>query len=181
MAILYRTNAQSRAIEETFVKAGVPYQMVGGTKFYDRKEIKDLLAYLRLIVNPDDDISFARVVNVPKRGIGKTTMDKLITYAQQNDISLHTAVKEVDFVGVSAKAAKSLMEFGQMITNWAKQQEFLTATDMAEEVIGTTGYESMLLNERTIEAQTRLENIEEFKTVTKHFEATADEKTLVNF
>src|SRR5690606_34731639 len=80
-AILYRTNAQSRAIEETFMKASIPYQMVGGTKFYDRKEIKDMLAYLRLIVNPDDDISFVRVVNEPKRGIGKTTLDKLQAYA----------------------------------------------------------------------------------------------------
>ncbi|MDX8046814.1 DNA helicase PcrA [Gracilibacillus sp. S3-1-1] len=181
IAILYRTNAQSRAIEETFMKANIPYQMVGGTKFYDRKEIKDLLAYLRLIVNPDDDISFARVVNVPKRGIGKTSMDKLEAYAAANDISFYTAVQEVDFIGVSAKAAKSLMEFGQMIKNWEQQQEFLSATDMVAEVIEKTGYEEMLHNERSIEAETRLENIEEFKTVTKHFEETNDDKTLVNF
>ncbi|WP_163581711.1 DNA helicase PcrA [Gracilibacillus saliphilus] len=181
IAILYRTNAQSRAIEETFMKANIPYQMVGGTKFYDRKEIKDLLAYLRLIVNPDDDISFVRVVNVPKRGVGKTSMDKLQAYATANDISLYTAVQEVDFVGVSAKAAKSLMEFGQMIKNWEQQQEFLSATDMVEQVIEKTGYEEMLHNERSIEAQTRLENIEEFKTVTKHFEETNVDKTLVNF
>ncbi|UOQ84438.1 DNA helicase PcrA [Gracilibacillus salinarum] len=181
VAILYRTNAQSRAIEETFMKANIPYQMVGGTKFYDRKEIKDLLAYLRLIVNPDDDISFVRVVNVPKRGVGKTSMDKLQAYAAANDISLYTAVQEVDFVGVSAKAAKSLMGFGQMIKNWTQQQEFLTATDMVAEVIDKTGYEEMLHNERSIEAQTRLENIEEFKTVTKHFEETNEDKTLVSF
>lgn len=181
IAILYRTNAQSRAIEETFMKANIPYQMVGGTKFYDRKEIKDLLAYLRLIVNPDDDISFARVVNEPKRGIGKTSMDKLQAYAAENDISLYTAVQEVDFTGVSAKAAKSLMAFSQMIKNFTQQQEFLTATDMVEEVIDKSGYEEMLRNERSIEAQTRLENIEEFKTVTKHFEETNDDQTLVNF
>ncbi|UOQ48967.1 DNA helicase PcrA [Gracilibacillus caseinilyticus] len=181
VAILYRTNAQSRAIEETFMKANIPYQMVGGTKFYERKEIKDLLAYLRLIVNPDDDISFVRVVNVPKRGVGKTSMDKLQAYAAANDISLYTAVQEVDFVGVSAKAAKSLMGFGQMIKNWTQQQEFLTATDMVAEVIDKTGYEEMLHNERSIEAQTRLENIEEFKTVTKHFEETNEDKTLVSF
>ncbi len=181
IAILYRTNAQSRAIEETFMKANIPYQMVGGTKFYDRKEIKDMLAYLRLIVNPEDDISFLRVVNEPKRGVGKTSIDKLQAYAAANDISLYTAVQEVDFVGVSAKAAKSLIEFGQMIKNWEQQQEFLTATDMVEEVIEKTGYEKMLINERSIEAQTRLENIEEFKTVTKHFEETNEDKTLVNF
>lgn len=181
IAILYRTNAQSRAIEETFMKSNISYQMVGGTKFYDRKEIKDLLAYLRLIVNPDDDISFVRVVNEPKRGIGKTSLEKLQQYAQINDISLYTAVQEVDFVGVSAKVAKALVEFGQLIENWEKQQEFLSATDMVEEVIEKTGYEEMLLNEKSIEAETRLENIEEFKTVTKHFEETNEEKTLVNF
>ncbi|WP_058306157.1 DNA helicase PcrA [Gracilibacillus massiliensis] len=181
IAVLYRTNAQSRAIEETFMKANIPYQMVGGTKFYDRKEIKDMLAYLRLIVNPEDDISFARVVNEPKRGIGKTSLDKLQAYAAAHDISMYTAVQEVDFVGVSAKAAKSLMQFGQMIKNWTQQQEFLTATDMVEEVIEKTGYEEMLINERSIEAQTRLENIEEFKTVTKHFEETNEDKTLVSF
>ncbi|ENH95729.1 ATP-dependent DNA helicase [Gracilibacillus halophilus YIM-C55.5] len=181
IAILYRTNAQSRAIEETFMKANIPYQMIGGTKFYDRKEIKDLLAYLRLIVNPDDDISFARIVNEPKRGIGKTSMDKLEAYAAAHDISFYTAVQEIDFVGVSAKAAKALMNFGQMIKNWTQQQEFLTATDMVEEVITQTGYEEMLINDKSLESQTRLENIEEFKTVTKHFEETNEDKTLVSF
>lgn len=180
-AILYRTNAQSRAIEETFMKASIPYQMVGGTKFYDRKEIKDMLAYLRLIVNPDDDISFVRVVNEPKRGIGKTTIDKLQAYATDNDISLYTAVQEADFIGLSAKATKALVEFGQMIQDWQKQQEFLSATEMVEEVLDKTGYEQMLVNERSIEAQTRLENLEEFMTVTKNFEQTSDDKTLVNF
>lgn len=181
MAILYRTNAQSRAIEETFMKANIPYQMVGGTKFYERKEIKDMLAYLRLIVNPNDDISFVRVVNEPKRGIGKTSIDKLQAYAAVNDISLYTAVQEADFVGLSAKATKSLVQFGQMIKNWEQQQEFLSATEMVEEVLDKTGYEEMLKNERSIESQTRLENLEEFLTVTKNFEESTDDKTLVNF
>ncbi|WP_239584433.1 DNA helicase PcrA [Aquibacillus albus] len=181
IAILYRTNAQSRSIEETFVKANIPYQMIGGTKFYDRKEIKDMLAYLRLIVNPDDDLSFARVVNEPKRGVGKTSLEKLQNYAADQGISLYTAVQEVDFAGVSAKAAKSLAEFGALIRNWTAQQEFLTATDMVEEVIKRTGYEQMLLNERSIEAQSRLENLEEFKTVTKYFEKNNEDKTLVAF
>ncbi|WP_182200997.1 DNA helicase PcrA [Paraliobacillus salinarum] len=181
MAILYRTNAQSRAVEETFVKANIPYQIVGGTKFYDRKEIKDILAYLRLISNPDDDISFTRVVNEPKRGVGKTSLEKLQAYAASNDISLYTAVQEVDFAGVSGKAAKSLADFGAMIKQWTQQQEFLTATDMVEEVLKRTGYEEMLKNERSIEAQSRLENIEEFKTVSKHFEKNSEDKTLLAF
>ncbi|WP_425457168.1 DNA helicase PcrA [Aquibacillus sediminis] len=181
IAILYRTNAQSRSIEETFVKSNIPYQIIGGTKFYDRKEIKDMLAYLRLIVNPDDDLSFARVVNEPKRGIGKTSVEKLQAYAADHDISLFTAVQEVDFVGVSAKATKSLAEFGALIKNWTQQQEFLTATDMVDEVLRRTGYEDMLKNDRSIEAQSRLENLEEFKTVTKHFEEQSEDKTLVAF
>ncbi|WP_425442098.1 DNA helicase PcrA [Sediminibacillus massiliensis] len=181
IAVLYRTNAQSRSVEETFVKANIPYQIIGGTKFYDRKEIKDMLAYLRLIANPDDDLSFARVVNEPKRGVGKTSLDKLQAYATDHGISLYTAVQEVDFTGVSAKAAKSLAEFGQMIRNWTKQQEFLSATDMVEAVLKGTGYEEMLLNERSIEAQSRLENLEEFKTVTTHFEENSEDKTLIAF
>ncbi|WJE16363.1 DNA helicase PcrA [Halobacillus sp. ACCC02827] len=181
IAILYRTNAQSRTIEETFVKAGVPYQMVGGTKFYDRKEIKDMLAYLRLIANPNDDLSFQRVVNEPKRGVGKTSMDKMLAYAADHDISLYEAAAEVDFVGVSAKAAKAIIGFRKMIQNWTSQQEFLSATDMVQEVIDKTGYEEMLLNEKSIEAQSRLENIEEFKSVTKNFEESAEDKTLIAF
>ncbi|WP_226584424.1 DNA helicase PcrA [Halobacillus litoralis] len=181
VAILYRTNAQSRTIEETFVKAGVPYQMIGGTKFYDRKEIKDMLAYLRLIANPNDDLSFQRVVNEPKRGVGKTSMDKMLAYAADHDISLYDAAAEVDFVGVSAKAAKAIMSFRKMIQNWCDQQEFLSATDMVQEVIDKTGYEEMLKNEKSIEAQSRLENIEEFKSVTKNFEENAEDKTLVAF
>ncbi|WP_347440209.1 3'-5' exonuclease, partial [Pseudomonas aeruginosa] len=87
-AVLYRTNAQSRMVEEIFLKSNIPYKIVGGTKFYDRKEIKDILAYLRLIGNPDDEISFARIINMPKRGIGATSIDKIINYGVQNGISL---------------------------------------------------------------------------------------------
>ncbi|PXW91034.1 ATP-dependent DNA helicase PcrA [Streptohalobacillus salinus] len=182
VAILYRTNAQSRSIEETFVKANIPYQMVGGTKFYDRKEIKDLLAYLRLIANPEDDVSFARVVNEPKRGVGKTSLEKLQAYAELHDIALMTAIKEIDFVGLSKRATQALSHFSEMVWNWHQQQEFLSATDIVEDVLERTGYEAMLENERTIEAQTRLENINEFKTVTQHFEAGSDEdQTLVTF
>ncbi|WP_085993298.1 DNA helicase PcrA [Oceanobacillus senegalensis] len=181
IAILYRTNAQSRAVEDTFVKSGISYQMVGGTKFYDRKEIKDMLAYLRLITNPNDDISFERIVNVPKRGIGKTSIEKLRAYAAQHDISFFQTTMEVDFTGVSKKAAKALSEFGNLIKTLTQQQEFLTATDMVEAVLNRTGYEQMLKNENSLEAQSRLENLEEFMTVTKDFEANAEDKTLVAF
>ncbi|BAC12715.1 ATP-dependent DNA helicase [Oceanobacillus iheyensis HTE831] len=181
VAILYRTNAQSRAIEDTLLKSGINYQMVGGMKFYDRKEIKDMIAYLRLITNPDDDISFVRVVNEPKRGVGKTSVERLQAYAGEHDISLYEAVKEVDFTGVSKKAANALAGFESLIRTLSQQQEFLTATDMVEAILERTGYEEMLKNERTIEAQSRLENLEEFMTVTKDFEKASEDKTLIAF
>ncbi|OEH53357.1 ATP-dependent DNA helicase PcrA [Oceanobacillus sp. E9] len=181
VAILYRTNAQSRAIEDTLLKSGIAYQMVGGMKFYDRKEIKDMIAYLRLITNPDDDISFVRVVNEPKRGVGKTSVERLQAYAGEHDISLYEAVKEVDFTGVSKKAANALAGFENLIRTLSQQQEFLTATDMVEAVLERTGYEEMLKNERSIEAQSRLENLEEFMTVTKDFEKASEDKTLIAF
>lgn len=181
MAILYRTNAQSRAIEDTLVKSNIAYQMVGGTRFYDRKEIKDMLAYLRLITNPSDDISFERIVNEPKRGIGATTIERLRTYAAINDISFFDTVKEVDFTGVTKKAANALAAFGEMMENLMKQQEFLSATDMVDSVLELTGYEEMLKNEKSLEAQSRLENLEEFKTVTQEFEKASEDQSLVAF
>ena len=181
MAILYRTNAQSRAVEDVLVKSDIPYQIVGGTKFYDRKEIKDLLAYLRLITNPHDDISFQRVVNVPKRGIGKTSMEKLQMHAEINDLSLFDAVKESDFTGMSKKASNQLNLFREMIEDWQQPQEFLNVTDMVEQVLSRSGYEAELMKDRSIESQSRLENLEEFKTVTKQFEETSEDQTLISF
>ncbi|MCM3739412.1 DNA helicase PcrA [Oceanobacillus luteolus] len=181
VAILYRTNAQSRAMEDTLVKSNISYQMVGGTKFYDRKEIKDMLAYLRLITNPDDDISFERIVNEPKRGIGKSSIEKLRSYATMHDISFFETLKEVDFTGVSPRAANALAKFGELIQSLVDQQEFLTATDMVEQVLERTGYEEMLKREQSLESQSRLENLEEFKTVTQEFEKHAEDKTLVAF
>lgn len=181
IAILYRTNAQSRAVEDTLMKSGVSYQMVGGMRFYDRKEIKDMIAYLRLITNPDDDLSFERVVNEPKRGIGKTSIDRLRAYAAENGMSFYQAVEVVDFTGVTKKAAQALAEFGTLIKTLNQQQEFLTATDMVQQVLERSGYEEMLKNERSIESQSRLENLEEFMTVTKDFEAASEDKTLIAF
>lgn len=181
IAILYRTNAQSRAVEDTLMKSGVSYQMVGGMRFYDRKEIKDMIAYLRLITNPDDDLSFERVVNEPKRGIGKTSIERLRAYAAENGMSFYQAVEVVDFTGVPKKAAQALAQFGDLIKSLNQQQEFLTATDMVQQVLERSGYEEMLKNERTIESQSRLENLEEFMTVTKDFEATSEDKTLIAF
>lgn len=181
IAILYRTNAQSRVMEEVLLKSNLNYTIVGGTKFYDRKEIKDLLAYLRLIANPDDDISLRRVINVPKRGIGATSMDKVADYARQYDLSIYQALESVEMIGISAKATKAAREFAQLILNYTNQQEYLSVTELVEEVIEKTGYREMLQAEKTIEAQSRLENIDEFLSVTKAFEANNEDKSLVGF
>ncbi|MGV3273142.1 DNA helicase PcrA [Bacillus sp. CIS52] len=181
IAILYRTNAQSRVIEETLLKAGLNYNIVGGTKFYDRKEIKDILAYLRLVSNPDDDISFTRIVNVPKRGVGATSLEKIASYAAMNGMSMFQAIKQIDFIGVSAKAANALDGFGAMIENLTNMQDYLSITELTEEILDKTEYREMLKAEKSIEAQSRLENIDEFLSVTKNFEQKSEDKSLVAF
>ncbi len=180
-AVLYRTNAQSRMVEEIFLKSNIPYKIVGGTKFYDRKEIKDILAYLRLIGNPDDEISFARIINMPKRGIGATSIDKIINYGVQNGISLTAVFDEIEHVGVSAKITKAVKEFASLLHNWVNMQEYLSVTELVEEVIEKTGYRDMLKNERSLEAEGRLENLDEFLSVTQTFESQSEDKSLVAF
>lgn len=181
IAILYRTNAQSRVMEEVLIKSNIPYNIVGGTKFYDRKEIKDLLAYLRLIANPDDDVSFQRIINVPKRGIGASSVDKISAYANERDLSMFESLGEADFIGLSGRAANSAAAFYELIKNFAQMQEFLSVTELVEEVIEKSGYRDMLKAEKSLEAESRLENIEEFLSVTKSFEAQNDDKSLVAF
>ncbi|MER2070782.1 MAG: 3'-5' exonuclease, partial [Psychrobacillus sp.] len=180
-AILYRTNAQSRVMEEVLVKSNMAYTIVGGTKFYDRKEIKDLLAYLRLIANNDDDLSLARIINEPKRNIGATSFDRIARYAIEQDRSILDALNEVDFMGLPARAVNSVVGFHGLIQNLTQMQEFLSVTEIVEQVLEKTGYKTMLKNEKTIEAESRLENIEEFLSVTKAFEEKSDDKSLVAF
>ncbi|MFJ8237665.1 DNA helicase PcrA [Ureibacillus sp. NPDC094379] len=180
-AILYRTNAQSRVMEEVLVKSNMSYQIVGGTKFYDRKEIKDLLAYLRLIANNDDDLSLARIINEPKRNIGATSFDKIATYAITQDRSIFDAMNEVLFMGLTQRAANSVEKFRELIEGFTKMQDYLSVTELVEQVIDKSGYRQMLENEKTIEAESRLENIEEFLSVTKAFEERSDDKSLIAF
>lgn len=180
-AILYRTNAQSRVMEEMLVKSNMNYTIVGGTKFYDRKEIKDLLAYLRLIANNDDDLSLARIINEPKRSIGATSFERMAQFAIDQDRSIFDALKEVDFMGLSARATNAAIAFHTMISNFTQMQEYLSVTELVEAVLDQSGYREMLKNEKTIEAESRLENIDEFLTVTKAFENQSDDKSLVAF
>ncbi|MBD8069644.1 DNA helicase PcrA [Bacillus sp. PS06] len=181
IAILYRTNAQSRVMEEVLLKSNLNYTIVGGTKFYDRKEIKDLLAYLRLVANPDDDISLARIVNVPKRGVGATSVDKLANYAITTDLSLFDALADIDLLGLSGKVTNTLREFRNQINHWGAMQEYLSVTELVEEILEKTGYRDMLKNEKSLEAESRLENIEEFLSVTKNFEEKSEDKSLIAF
>lgn len=180
-AILYRTNAQSRVIEEFLLKANIAYHMIGGTKFYERKEIKDLLAYLRLIANPDDDISLQRIINVPKRGIGATSIGKIARYAELYDLSMFQALDSADLIGLSPKITNAVKKFHHLIENFSKMQDYLPITELVEEVLEKSGYREMLVREKSLEAQSRLENIEEFLSVTKNFEEKNDDKSLVAF
>lgn len=169
-AILYRTNAQSRVVEEMLLKSSIPYKMVGGQKFYERKEIRDILAYLAMIANPQDSISFARVVNVPKRGIGATSVEKFRDFAQLHGMSMLEACESVALSSVSGKAAKELAKFGEMMDGFAKMQSYLSITELTEEILAKTGYLEALKNENTIEANARIDNLNEFLTVTQAFD-----------
>lgn len=180
-AILYRTNAQSRVIEEILIKSDIPYQIVGGIKFYDRKEIKDLLAYLRVLSNPDDDISLTRIINVPKRGIGDTTVAKLADAAAQRGTSIYRVLEVVDDLGFAGRTRNALVEFFDMIHGLHQMVPYLSVTELTEKLLEVTQYRLELQNENTLEARSRLENIDEFLSVTMEFENNNEDKSLVSF
>ena len=159
IAVLYRTNAQSRVLEEELLKQSIPYKIVGGFSFYARKEIKDLLAYLKLIYNPKDDVSFLRVINTPKRGIGSKTIENLTTQAEALNCSLFEAI-----TGGKEQA------FQQLIIDLQQQSNETTLTQLIDKVLELSGLKKELENEKTLEAEIRLENLEEFKSITKSFE-----------
>ncbi|HGL3767917.1 TPA: DNA helicase PcrA [Enterococcus faecium] len=169
-AILYRTNAQSRVMEETLLKANIPYKMVGGHKFYDRKEIKDILAYLNVLANPQDSISFERIVNSPKRGIGPGSIEKLRSFASLHEWPLLEAAQNVDLANIGGKAGQQLGAFGEMIQEVTQMIPYLTVTELTKEVLDRSGYLEDLKIQNTLEAQARIENLEECLTVTQEFD-----------
>lgn len=169
-AVLYRTNAQSRVMEEMLLKANMPYKMVGGHKFYERKEIKDILAYLNILANPQDSLSFARVVNEPKRGIGNMSVEKLRDFAEIHQWSLLEAAQNVELANIGGKAGRELGAFGMMIQDLQNMIPFLSITELVEETLKRSGYETDLKMQNTLESQNRLENLEEFLTVTQAFD-----------
>ncbi|QEA41955.1 DNA helicase PcrA [Leuconostoc pseudomesenteroides] len=171
-AVLYRTNAQSRGIEEALVKANMPYTMVGGHKFYERKEILDIMSYMNLITNPSDNAAFERIVNEPKRGIGATSINRLRAFANRMDLSYMGAIENIELAPeITAKAASKLISFAEMMHNLRQQAEFLNVTELAEMAMTTSGYRKMLAEKNDPESQGRLENLEEFLSVTKEFDA----------
>ncbi|MEG0731167.1 MAG: DNA helicase PcrA [Vagococcus sp.] len=168
--VLYRTNAMSRVVEETFLKSNIPYKMVGGHKFYDRKEIRDILAYLNVISNEMDSLSFERVVNVPKRGIGPGTVQKLRDFAEIHEWSLLQAAVDIDLTNITGKAHNELAGFGAMMQDFKQMIPFLSVTELVEQVLEKSDYRDDLKRQNTLEAHSRLENLEEFLSVTQEFD-----------
>ena len=182
VAILYRTNAQSRALEEGFMRAGIPYTMVGGLKFYDRKEIKDILAYLRVIFNPADTVSLMRIMNVPKRGLGDTTIGKLNEFAMENNMTLFDVVSNPSLVpGLSARVRRPLELFAELIFKLMAYQDNLSVRDIADHVMNESGYVAELESSKKPEDEARIENLREFLSVAKDFEKGDEVPNLENF
>ena len=182
IAILYRTNAQSRVLEEALIKRALPYTMVGGTKFYDRKEIKDVLAYLRVLYNPFDDLSLLRIINVPKRSIGATTVAKLQDYARANGTSLFMTLTQLHLVDtIKGKTKEKLEEFGILIFTLVAEMEDKTVLDILESILDRTGYLAQLEESTDPQDQARAENIGELLSVAKDFQDTNPTGTVEDF
>lgn len=182
MAILYRTNAQSRVLEEALIKRALPYTMVGGTKFYDRKEIKDVLAYLRVLYNPFDDLSLLRIINVPKRSIGATTVSKLQDYARENGTSLFMTLTQLHLVDtIKGKTKEKLEEFGILIFTLVAEMDDKSVLDILEAILDRTGYLAQLEESTDPQDQVRAENIGELLSVAKDFQDTNPTGTVEDF
>jgi len=179
-AILYRMNSQSRAIEDILRREDIPYKIIGGLKFYERKEIKDTIAYLRLIANTADNLSLKRIINEPKRGIGKTSIDQIEQIAQENGISMYEVIKHADQYGLNRVYANA-KEFIECIEEMRNQKEELEISELIKQVLNKSGYTKALELENTIEAESRLQNIEELLTVAIEFEEELAENSLNDF
>ena len=179
-AILYRMNTQSRAIEEILRREGIPYKIIGGLKFYERKEIKDVISYLRLIQNPSDNISLKRVINEPKRGIGKTSLDNIEKLAEETGISMYEIIKNADQYGLNRVFLNS-REFVNVIEELRNKKDDIKISELIKETLNKSGYTKALEEENTIEAENRIENLDEFLTVAIEFEDESAENKLSDF
>jgi DNA helicase-2/ATP-dependent DNA helicase PcrA len=182
VAVLYRTNAQSRVLEEQFGRYAIAYQVIGGPKFYERAEIRDLIAYLTILVNPDDTQRLVRIVNTPKRGIGATSLQRLQAHAASVGESLWTALRDADDVpGLSAGAVNGLLAFARVMEGLQATQAGRPVAEVVRSVIDESGYEAALAAQKTLESEGRLENIEEFVSVAAEYDKRADEPSLDGF
>lgn len=175
-AVLYRINAQSRVFEDSFMKMGIPYRIIGAHKFYDRKEIKDIIAYLRVVNNPHDDISLKRIVNVPRRGIGKVTLDRAEQLAYDNGVSIYSILLEASKLSELTRASAKIKSFTDMLVKLRSLAEYLDLTELIKSVIDQSGIIKELEQEDTIEAKTRIENIREFQSVVLDFVRNSEEE-----
>ena len=169
-AILYRTNAQSRVIEEMLMRESVPYKVLSGLRFYDRKEIKDIIAYLRVVYNPNDDVSLARIINEPKRKIGNATLEKARNIAREKETSLYDVISNADDYPEFKTAIKKLLGFSEIIQSLIKLKDTVTIEDLTGRILNDTGYMPALVMEDTTESKTRIENLGEFISVITEFE-----------
>ena len=179
-AVLYRMNSQSRAIEEILRREDIPYKIVGGLKFYERKEIKDIIAYLRLINNTSDNLALKRIINEPKRGIGKTSLDKIQAISEQTGIPMYEIIKEADQYGL-ARVYTNAQSFISVIEDIISKKDEYTITELIKHTLNETGYTKALEEENSIEAENRIENLEEFLTVAVQFEEEEAENDLSSF
>ena len=181
IAVLYRTNAQSRVLEEAFVRAGVPNRIYGGQRFYDRKEVKDLIAYMRALVNPDDDVSVRRIINEPKRGIGDSTVEALALYSGENELSLMAAALDSEGAGLSSRAQRLVGGFADLMVELTEAMYSMDITEFVSALIERTGYVKALEESKTEENQTRIENIRELEGAVSEFAKLNPEGTLTDF
>ena len=182
MAVLYRTNAQSRALEEALVRWGLPYLVVGGLRFYDRREIKDMLAYLRLLVNPSDTVSLLRVLNVPRRGIGKTTVERLTDAANQLGLPLWEVVSDPEAVrSLAGRSARGLLQFQELISDLRRRIQEAPASEIVQRVMEQSGYLAELISEATDEAEERRRNLQELVNAALQYQEENEEGSLEGF
>jgi DNA helicase-2/ATP-dependent DNA helicase PcrA len=174
-AVLYRINAQSRVLEQLMINQGIPYRIIGGQKFFARKEIKDVVSYLRVLYNPDDSVSLRRIINTPTRGIGATTVSKLEGLAAERGMGLLQMVLDVGHADLPARAQSAVHSFAQMLVRLMELSAQVGVTELTRAVIEESGYERALLEENTIQSRTRLENIRELLSATQEFEAEAED------
>lgn len=182
MAILYRTNVQSRTFEEAFMTEHIPYKVVGGLKFYDRKEVKDIIAYVKFVQNPNDNISLKRIINTPKRGIGLSTIEKIEAFATDNGDSIYGSILSMDEIPtLTGRAKSSLKPFVELMNRFMAMKEIMGIKDFVEEVVNSSGYVAELQADGTVESKTRIENIQDFISVALTFEEKNEDATMEDF